>query len=528
MNLPEYRKGALRVIRPGGFAFAFLTCQTCGMAIYHFSAKPIGRSNGRSAIAASAYTSCSRIVDRRTGEVHDYRKKSGLCGGKVVLPGGTTISRDDLWNFVESKHLRGDAVVAREFEIALPHELNTAQNMELTDLFALTLTNIYGVAVDFNIHKKEDTPTEGHWLCQSPHHPHNVHTHLLLSACHVNSFGELGKKCVELDPIHCARSGIPNPMQLLRPVWQDLCNSAMARAGHATRIDHRTLEGQGIERRPGYHFGPCASAIERVGKSSRIREREMARAEAEKAQAAAEAEAEAKAIQKLESLERELKEAQAIEIASRARTRTEVESELTPLLKELSLINAFLLAAPNLSKRAPTAIQLAAARKDAAPAAKRASQARQTSVGLAKELSILGWWRPFRHGTLTRELEDSRRRTSELEDRAARVQGSAKAKGTKEDISLWVKSQTQRKGQLVAKCQTLELELQAIRALEVSRKPPRERGPGVTKPDPQEGRGQTPQRDAGPPARMGGCDAQDIQAQADEAPVQEYERPRGG
>ena len=252
----------------------------------------------------------------------------------------------------------------------------------------------------------------------------------------------------------------------------------------------------------------------------------MARAAAEKAQVAAEAEAEAKAIQELESLERELEEARAIEQATRARTRIEVESELTPLLKELTQVNAFLLAAPNLTKKAPTAIQLAAARKDAAPAAKRASQARQISVVLANELSVLGWWRPFRHGTLTKELEDSRRRTIELDERATRVQARAKTKWTKEDISLWVKTQTRRKGELVARCQSLANELQAIQVADGLRKPRGVLELGVTKPDPQKGTAQTAHTSADPPEWLDGYNTQDIQA--DEVPRQEYDRPRCG
>jgi len=498
------------------------------MAIFHMSARPFSRGSGQSVVAASAYRSCDRLVDQRTGQIHDYRAKRGHAGGGVILPGGGTLSSSDLWNAVEAKHKRWDAIVGRELELALPFELTLGQNRVLVDEFSLFVSNLYRVGVQFDIHTKADgnDDSDGSARFYPPHDPRNIHAHLMQTACHVDPQGELGNKCLELDPIHCSRAKILNQMQYLRAVWEQMCNLAMARAGYATRIDHRTLEAQGIERRPSFHLGPCASAIERAGKSSRIREREMARAAAEKAQVAAEAEAEAKAIQELESLERELEEARAIEQATRARTRIEVESELTPLLKELTQVNAFLLAAPNLTKKAPTAIQLAAARKDAAPAAKRASQARQISVVLANELSVLGWWRPFRHGTLTKELEDSRRRTIELDERATRVQARAKTKWTKEDISLWVKTQTRRKGELVAQCQSLELELQAIRALEVCRKPAWEPGPGVTNPDLQEGRAQTPQRDAGPPARMGGCDARDTHA--DEASVQQYERPRSG
>jgi len=499
------------------------------MAIYHFSAKPFSRGSGQSTVAASAYRSCDRMVDERTGRVHDYRFKRGHAGGGVILPGGGTLSRSDLWNAVEANHTRGDAIVARELELALPNELTLAQNMVLVDEFSLFVSNLYRVGVQFDIHSKADSNDNSDESARdySPHDPRNIHAHLMQTACHVDSQGELGNKCLELDPIHCSRAKILNQMQCLRPVWEDMCNSALVRAGHAIQIDHRTLEAQGIDRRPTFHLGPSASAIERNGISSRIRQREVARSAAEQAQAVAEAQAEAKSQLEVARLESALEEARAIELASRARTRPEVESELTRLLTEIARIDAFVLAAPSLARQAPTYIELAAARKNVLPAAKRASQARLNSVVLTEELSSLGWWRPLRRATLTKELEGNRRKTNELEDRALKVQECAKMKRTKEDIAHGVKMQTQRKGDLVTQCQSLEIELQAIQALEVFCKPAWEPGLGATKPRPQEGRAQTPQRDAGPPARIDRRNTQDIpECEPDRS--SEYERPRGG
>jgi len=46
------------------------------MAIYHLSVKTISRSSGRSATAAAAYRAGVVITDERTGECHDYSRKS--------------------------------------------------------------------------------------------------------------------------------------------------------------------------------------------------------------------------------------------------------------------------------------------------------------------------------------------------------------------------------------------------------------------------------------------------------------------
>jgi hypothetical protein len=55
--------------------------------------------------------------------------------------------------------------------------------------------------------------------------------------------------------------------------WGELANAALERAGHDSRIDHRRLEVQGIDREPTQHLGPAAAGYERrTGKVSRKRE----------------------------------------------------------------------------------------------------------------------------------------------------------------------------------------------------------------------------------------------------------------
>ena len=58
------------------------------MAIYHLEAKVVSRGAGRSAVAASAYLSCSRLYNDYDGIQHDYTytKKQGLVWQNVFLP----------------------------------------------------------------------------------------------------------------------------------------------------------------------------------------------------------------------------------------------------------------------------------------------------------------------------------------------------------------------------------------------------------------------------------------------------------
>ncbi|WP_162129817.1 MobA/MobL family protein, partial [Sinorhizobium fredii] len=98
------------------------------MAINHLSAKPISRSSGRSAVASAAYRCAVRLTNERDGLVHDFTRKEGVEHTEIVLPEGVSadwaLDRSTLWNAAEFAENRKDARVAREFEIALPHELS--------------------------------------------------------------------------------------------------------------------------------------------------------------------------------------------------------------------------------------------------------------------------------------------------------------------------------------------------------------------------------------------------------------------
>lgn len=252
------------------------------MATYHLSAKPISRSAGRSATAAAAYRAGCEIADERTGEVHDYTKKSGVLFTKIVLPEGDTADRAAFWNSVETHHKRGDAVLAREVEVSLPTELKPEQRQALAVGYARELADRYGVAADLALHAPR-TVTDKE-LAANPamyhetdaigrRHNGNWHAHIMLSACHVSPKGELGKKAVELDPIHCQRAKIENMADRERGRWADLVNGALERAGHSQRIDHRSLKEQGIEREPTSHKGPAVAGMERRGASSEVGQR---------------------------------------------------------------------------------------------------------------------------------------------------------------------------------------------------------------------------------------------------------------
>jgi len=242
------------------------------MAIYHLSVKPISRAGGRSATAASAYRSAERIEDRTSGEVFDYTRRSGVEHTEIVL--STEAAKQDinwardrqtLWNEAERAEKRKDARVAREYEVALPAELNKAQRLALTREFAQELANQYGNAVDFAIHRP-------HWSGDERNH----HAHILTTTRKVEATGLGAKTDIELKDSDRAKKGLGPAKQditAIRERWAQLSNRHLERAGHKARIDHRTLEAQGIDREPTVHLGPAVSGLMRKGKDSIVLER---------------------------------------------------------------------------------------------------------------------------------------------------------------------------------------------------------------------------------------------------------------
>ncbi len=242
------------------------------MAIYHLSVKPVSRGGGRSATAASAYRAAELVHDQTTGQTFDYSRKRGVEHAEIVLPAEAAKrdinwarDREALWNEAERAENRSNSRVAREYEIALPHELTQGQRLELVRGFAAEIADRHGVAVDFAIHAPHRAGDERN------HHAH------LLATTRVIEPGGLGEKATiewsdtnrrkaELEP---ARKEI----EAIRERWAVLANEKLLEHGIDARIDHRSLEAQGIEREPTTHLGPAVSGMERRGIETEVGKR---------------------------------------------------------------------------------------------------------------------------------------------------------------------------------------------------------------------------------------------------------------
>ena len=237
------------------------------MAIYHLSAKIIGRSAGRSAVGAAAYRSGTALVDNRLGLVQDHSAKDDVIHSEVMLPDGAPErlrDRGTLWNEVEAVEKRKDAQLAREIEVAIPRELTRKQAMALARDFVAEQFVAKGMVADLNVHWSVGEDGEA-----------KPHAHVMLSTREVGPEG-FGKKVVAWN----AKA----ELKQWREAWADLANTRLAELGHEARIDHRSLDAQGIELSPQHKIGPAGARREERGEDAEraAEHRAIARANGER------------------------------------------------------------------------------------------------------------------------------------------------------------------------------------------------------------------------------------------------------
>jgi predicted nucleic acid-binding Zn ribbon protein len=290
------------------------------MAIYHLEAKVVSRGTGRSAVAASAYMSCSKLYNDYDGVQHDYTRKQGLVWQQTFLPPMTPAEWQDrniLWNAVEEAEKTKDSRLARELVVALPKELNKDGWTALLTEFVQDHFVADGMCADVAVHD-----TDGH----------NPHAHILLTVRPLNEDGtwqyktekeylcvkdgeergftaaefkvaqtegwekqypyKVGKKKIYMPPSEAemrgyeradkhpksTRYGRQNPISerwnseeqlvLWRAAWADVSNCYLERAGSDERIDHRSHVARGLDEQPTIHEGVFARMMEREGKTS--------------------------------------------------------------------------------------------------------------------------------------------------------------------------------------------------------------------------------------------------------------------
>jgi Ti-type conjugative transfer relaxase TraA len=224
------------------------------MAIYHFSVQVIGRAQGRSAVAAAAYRAAERLHDERLDRDHDFTNKAGVVHSEILLSEGAPerfANRETLWNEGEATEKRKDAQLAREVEFSIPREMNQQQGVALAQDFVRAEFVERGMIADLNVHW--DIGADG---LAKPH------AHVMLT------MREVGKDGFGAKERDWNRTEL---VEQWRERWADHVNTRLAELDIDARIDHRSLEAQGIGLEPQDKIGPAASRMgERGLESERI------------------------------------------------------------------------------------------------------------------------------------------------------------------------------------------------------------------------------------------------------------------
>ena len=236
--------------------------------------KTFGRSDGSSAPSAAAYRAGERIKDERTGRTYDHSNRQDVLHKEIVLPSrfgdadmGWASDRANLWNAAEGAETRKNARVAREYLVALPVELTPDQRLGLVRGFSQELSDRYRFAVDLTIHAPRDFPGSD---------SRNFHAHLLATTREVSITGLAAKTTLEYNDSKRRALGLDpviHELLYVRERWATVTNEALRDAHLAARIDHRSLEAQGIDREPRPQIPRAAFEMERHGYRSVVAER---------------------------------------------------------------------------------------------------------------------------------------------------------------------------------------------------------------------------------------------------------------
>ena len=256
--------------------------------IYHFSAKYVKASKGKCAVASAAYQSAEELYDERLGETFSYKTKEEVTYSEILLPKNAPERLKDrqvLWNEVEKVNKNKNARYARQFEISLPKELTTEQNIELAHDYVQRNFVDLGMCADWAYHDK----------------PGNPHMHLMVTMRGFKldgtwapnerkgySLDKDGNRIPVIDPqtgkqkigarnrrIWKRETQKLNDWDSLkrfytwRKDWADSCNRYVRSIDpKVEEISHLSYRAQGIDKVPTIHEGYAARKMEQEGESS--------------------------------------------------------------------------------------------------------------------------------------------------------------------------------------------------------------------------------------------------------------------
>ena len=252
------------------------------MDFFHSHTKIVSRNKGRSAVAAAAYISGTKMENTWDGVTHDYTRKRHIIYTEVMLPAHAPpeyADRNLLWNSVEWNETKANAQLARSIELSLPAELSHEQNIALLRKYVQENFVDKGMCADIAFHDKSDN---------------NPHVHILLTMRPLTADGKWGEKSrleyvldADGNRIPAKQKGRWKTRKICVTDWDDRGNTDRWRAAAADAInqalrdagftqgfvDPRSYADQGVQRIPMMHEGPDARAMEKRGIPTEVGEK---------------------------------------------------------------------------------------------------------------------------------------------------------------------------------------------------------------------------------------------------------------
>lgn len=230
-------------------------------SLFHMSVKTVSRANGRSAQAAAAYRAGCSIKNNKGETLFDYSKRKGVVHSQIIAgkySPNWVFDRNKLWAAACEAEIRKNSVEAREFEVAIPKELNKEQSIDLVCRFSKELVEKHKFVADFAIHSDSETNWSG-----VKKDFNGFHAHILCTTRRINQSG-FQQKTRELDD---QKSGF---IDYWRARWANMANEYMQKLGIKAYINHQSHKSRGIIRKPTIHLGHQCVALERRKHPSKL------------------------------------------------------------------------------------------------------------------------------------------------------------------------------------------------------------------------------------------------------------------
>ena len=268
---------------------------------FHLSVSAVSKAKNHSVLAKSAYNSGSKLIDKQSGEIHDYTSKTkdkilnlvdsdgakytqmiekNVLHTALITPtvaGDLAVTREGFWNDIERIESRKNAQFGTEIDVMFPEGVTADQRIGLVERYAQTLSDRYNVLVDVAIHRphsheKHVGKGEVVELTSS-----NFHAHILLSSREILADADgyaLSKRKNWLqwstgERLSKGLNGRGDELKYQRTLWADMANELLP---ENKAINEKSYREQGINRLPKMKLGKSLYKDVLKGKRSVIHE----------------------------------------------------------------------------------------------------------------------------------------------------------------------------------------------------------------------------------------------------------------